>query len=97
MIETEYLIGIYQCVSVRVNQRIKTNRRQILKDLLQGTGLGNCESWLGKCEICRADCRRGWHELQLQFPGEISPTVLLVHSPRLLRISSLLKTSNYGP
>ena len=53
MIMTTILILIYYLLESGFNQRNRTSRRDILRDLLQGTGLHNCRSWLGNHEIHR--------------------------------------------
>ena len=53
MIMTTILILICYLLESGFNQRNRTSRRDILRDLLQGTGLHNCRSWLGNHEIHR--------------------------------------------
>lgn len=47
------LILVYYVQESGSSQRNRTSRRDILRDLLQGIGLYNCSSWLGKYEIHR--------------------------------------------
>lgn len=47
------------------NQKNRTHRRYIARDLLQGLGLGDCGGYLGESQIGRA----GFQEGQAARPG----------------------------
>ena len=45
------------------NKRNRTRRRWTLRDLVQGTGLYDCEDWQGQANICMASHQEGQEEL----------------------------------